>query len=111
MARGEDEPNGRTADQSRSRTITVTVSRAEGPLDLVRVHGALDTVEGIGGLALASYTRGRAVILLDSDRAPDGLGIGEALQSAFPEGVAGRWLGPNEYLATIGLPEAAAGMP
>jgi hypothetical protein len=97
--------------EQRSRTITVTVSRAEGPLDLVRVHGALDAVEGISGLALASYTRGRAVILLDSDRTPEQLGLYEALQAAFPEGVSGRWLGPNEFLATIGLPEAATGSP
>jgi hypothetical protein len=87
--------------------VTVTVSRAEGPLDLVRVHGALDAVEGITGLALASYTRGRAVILLDTDRLPDELALDEALRAAFPEGVQGRWLGAAEYLATIGAVETA----
>jgi hypothetical protein len=97
------------SQQQRSRTITVTVSRAEGPLDLVRVHGALDAVDGISGLALASYTRGRAVILLESERAPEELRLEDALRVAFPEGVSGRWLGPNEYLATIGLAEAAGG--
>jgi len=75
----------------------------------VRVHGALDAVEGISGLALASYTRGRAVILLESERTAEDLRLEDALRIAFPEGVSGRWLGPNEYLATIGLAEMAGG--
>lgn len=108
LTRAESETQTAPAERaSRMRTVTVTVSRAEGPLDLVRVHGALDAVEGISGLALASYTRGRAVILLDTDRSPDQLALDEALRAAFPEGVQARWLGPTEYLATIGTAETA----
>lgn len=90
------------------RTVSVTVSRNEGPLDLVRVHGALESVPGVTGLALTSYTRGRAGILLETDRPPADLDLGDALGSVFPEGVNGNWEGENEYVAVIGEPEEAS---
>ena len=93
---------------ARRRTVSVTVTRTEGPLDLVRVHGALDGLPGVTGLALASYTRGRANILLDTDRAPDDLAVAEALRSAFPEGVSGEWMGDTEFVATIGAASKSA---
>jgi hypothetical protein len=92
----------RPTQAARRRTVSVTVTRGEGPLDLVRVHGALDGLPGVTGLALASYTRGRANILLDTDRAPEDLAVRDALLQAFPEGVDGEWVGDNEYVATIG---------
>jgi hypothetical protein len=110
-ARPETEPRPSGAETAgnggRPRTVTVTVSRTEGPLDLVRVHSALDAIDGVAGLALASYTRGRAVILIDTDRSPERLALADALREAFPEGVNGHWLGESEYLATIGTPEPA----
>jgi hypothetical protein len=87
--------------------VSVTVTRSEGPLDLVRVHGALDGLPGVTGLALASYTRGRANILLDTERPRDELAVRDALIAAFPEGVSGEWVSDTEYLATIGTADTA----
>lgn len=89
-------------EPGRKRTVSVTVTRADGPLDLVKVHSALDQIPGVSGLALASYTRGRAAILLDTERQQEDLPLREALLAAFPEGVSGRWVAEGEYLATIG---------
>lgn len=100
------EPAGSTG---RRRTVSVTVMRSEGPLDLVRVHSALDGLEGVTGLALASYTRGRANILLDTERDPAELDVRDALLAAFPEGVSGEWTSESEYVATIGAGSPVTG--
>lgn len=90
------------------RTVAISVSRAEGPLDLVRVHSALEAIPGVSGLALTGYTRGRAGMLIETDRSPQELPLREALLAVFPEGVTGRWQGDSEFAAVIGPPSSAA---
>jgi hypothetical protein len=100
--------DGTTHPPGGKRTVSVTVSRPEGSLDLVRVHGALESIPGVTGLALTSYTRGRAGILLETDRPPSALELDSALTAVFPEGVNGGWQGESEYVAVIGAREAGA---
>jgi hypothetical protein len=82
--------------------VTVTVTRHDAPLDLVRVHGAFDGIEGVASLALVSYTRGRAVLQLDTDQPLDDLALERGLRAAFPEGVSTRRHGPNDVAVSIG---------
>jgi hypothetical protein len=86
------------------RTITVTVTREDAPLDLVRVHSALDQVQGVTSLALVSYTRGRAVLQVEGDRPIDELRLTEGLRAAFPEGVTAHHQGPDDIVVSIGTP-------
>lgn len=95
-------------------SVSVFVSRGDGPVDLVQVHHALAGLPHLGELTVASYTREQAELRLRADRAPRELQINEVLAAAFPEGVTGRWTGPAEYRARIGggpaggpLPDAA----
>jgi hypothetical protein len=103
----EPAPARAPAQSTVRRTVSVTVARSDGPLDLVRVHSALEAMPGVTGLALTSYTRGRAGIMLETERPGSELPLHDALLDAFPEGVTGRWEGEGEYTATIG----AAGNP
>lgn len=93
-------PNASTAPAG-VRTISVIVSRTDGPLDLVRVHGAMHGMAGVRGVTLASYTRDRAVLLLDTDLPSATLPLVEQLAAAFPEGVNGEWLSDTEFVAAI----------
>lgn len=104
-ARAEPTPVGRaTASDGASgpRTISVTLVRTDGPLDLVPVHTVLSGMSGVTRLAVASYTRDRAVILLDTDRSQKELNLDDALKSVFPDGVRTEWKSDTEYLVTVG---------
>lgn len=81
--------------------VTLTVSAQHGALDLARVHRAVESVSGITGLVVTSYTRGRAELLLSI--APDvlALPLGEALAAAFPQGVDGGWSSDSVFDAVV----------
>jgi hypothetical protein len=99
-----DDANGNTPPPAArtGRTVTVTVTREDSPLDLVRVHAALDQLEGVTSLTLVSYTRGRAVLQMEADRPIDELPLTEGLGAAFPEGVTAHQQGPDDILMAIG---------
>lgn len=82
-------------------TVTLTVSAQQGALDLSRVHRAVESVVGITGLVVTSYTRGRAELLLSI--APDvlALPLGEALTAAFPNGVDAGWSSDSAFDAVV----------
>jgi hypothetical protein len=84
------------------RTVSVIVSGTDGPLDLVRVHSAMDSLTGIRGVTLASYTRNHAVLLLETDLPSATLPLAEALMAAFAARVDGKWLSETDFVATIG---------
>jgi hypothetical protein len=101
---GIDDTNGSASpDGARAgRCITVTVTREDVPLDLVRVHSALDQVQGVTSLALLSYARGRAILQIETERPIDELPLAEGLRAAFPEGVTARRQGADALEMTIG---------
>lgn len=97
---------GASASSPAARTVpggmvTLTVSARQGPLDLSRVHRAVESVPGITGLVVTSYTRGRAEFLLNV--APDAvaLPLAEALTAAFPHGVDADWRSENAFDAVV----------
>ena len=106
VANADGEANGATAPAVAhlGRTITVTVTREDAPLDLVRVHSALDQVQGVLSLALVSYTRGRAVLQIEGDRPIDEMRLTEGLRAAFPEGVTTHRQSPDDLVLSIGTP-------
>lgn len=83
-------------------SIAVVISGPRGPVDLARVHAALDSIDGVENLRLGRYDRSGVVVYVETTRNPSDLPIQQALSSVFAEGVTGRWATPDEYLATVG---------
>jgi hypothetical protein len=90
------------ADVDGLHAIAVIISGPRGPVDLARVHAALDSMDGVANLRLGRYDRSGVVIYVETARSPSDLPIQQALSSVFAEGVTGRWATPDEYLATVG---------
>lgn len=96
---GEEAPP-RSNDDVHS--VAVIISGPRGPVDLARVHAALDGIDGVDNLRLGRYDRTGVVVYVETARNPSDLPLQEALSSVFAEGVTGRWSSPDEYLATVG---------
>jgi hypothetical protein len=96
----EDEPATRPSEDMHS--IAVIISGPRGPVDLARVHAALDSIDGVDNLRLGRYDRTGVVVYVETARNPGDLPLQQALSSVFAEGVTGRWSSPDEYLATVG---------
>jgi hypothetical protein len=83
-------------------SVAVVISGPRGPVDLARVHAALDSIAGVENLRLGRYDRTGVVVYVETSRNPSELPLQEALSAVFAEGVTGRWAAPDEYLATVG---------
>ena len=82
--------------------VTVTIRSENGVLDLGHIYSALEAVPGVTGLALVSYTRGRAALRLDTGRAAADLPIADALGSVLEADVSIEQTGPDELSVTLG---------
>jgi hypothetical protein len=96
----DDEPVPHPSEDVHS--IAVVISGPRGPVDLARVHAALDSIDGVDNLRLGRYDRTGVVVYVETARNPGDLPLQQALSSVFAEGVTGRWSSPDEYLATVG---------
>jgi hypothetical protein len=99
---GAEDPPADAVATEELHSIAVVISGPRGPVDLARVHAALDSIDGVDNLRLGRYDRSGVVVYVETARDPGELPLQQALNSVFAEGVRGEWATPEEYLVTVG---------
>ena len=107
---GEQPPSPNERDREAldarpTRLISVVIQTEHRQPDLVRLRNALASLPLQAEPALASYTAGRVVFVLETTRCPRTLDVAASLTEALGTGVNGEWLSETEFRAAVPLEE------